>query len=187
MQEQAERTLAPDLTPSPLPMAQITIYTGPRGGHLEGDEVLARTEAGGPPRRRQRQPSWPCWPGSCLASGATPTIPDRFFQIYEISPVVLIEVSHFLSSIPGPGAGAATSGLRARRTGPGGPRSGTLLVAARWLCSRLAWRGAGPGAFAALCCSFHGRDRGCRAWRTPGWLTRPYNFSLFLRNRYGLF
>ncbi|MBP7651693.1 MAG: oxacillin resistance protein FmtC, partial [Phenylobacterium sp.] len=36
-----------------------------------------------------------------VASGATPSVPDRFLRLYQVTPVYLIEVSHFLSSILG--------------------------------------------------------------------------------------
>ena len=36
-----------------------------------------------------------------LASGATPSEPERFVAIMEFEPVLLIEIGHFLSSILG--------------------------------------------------------------------------------------
>jgi phosphatidylglycerol lysyltransferase len=36
-----------------------------------------------------------------LASGATPSEPYRFMRLLEITPVLLIEVSHFASSVVG--------------------------------------------------------------------------------------
>ncbi len=36
-----------------------------------------------------------------LASGARPSFPTRFIRLAEFKPVILIEISHFLSSVLG--------------------------------------------------------------------------------------
>jgi phosphatidylglycerol lysyltransferase len=111
-----------------------------------------------------------------LASGATPTIPDRFFQIYEIAPVVLIEVSHFLSSILGLVLVLLAFGLRARLDGAWWATLVTLLIASPLaLIKAFAWEEATAlAAFAALLLPFHGafprKARLARMEVTPGWL-----------------
>ena len=111
-----------------------------------------------------------------LASGATPTIPDRFFQIYEVAPVVLIEVSHFLSSILGLVLVLLAFGLRARLDGAWWATLVTLLIASPLaLIKAFAWEEATAlAAFAALLLPFHGafprKARLARMEVTPGWL-----------------
>lgn len=111
-----------------------------------------------------------------LASGATPTIPDRFFQIYEVSPVVLIEVSHFLSSILGLVLVLLAFGLRARLDGAWWATLATLIVASPLaLLKAFAWEEAlALALFAAALLPFHGafprKARLLSMEVTPGWL-----------------
>lgn len=115
-----------------------------------------------------------------LASGATPTIPDRFFQIYEISPVVLIEVSHFLSSILGLVLVLLAFGLKARLDGAWWATLVTLLIASPLaLFKAFAWEEATTLAlFAALLLPFHGafprKARLLSMEVTPGWLISAF-------------
>ncbi|MBS0489539.1 phosphatidylglycerol lysyltransferase domain-containing protein [Phenylobacterium sp.] len=115
-----------------------------------------------------------------LASGATPTIPDRFFQIYEISPVVLIEVSHFLSSILGLVLVLLAFGLRARLDGAWWATLVTLIVASPLaLLKAFAWEEAlALALFAALLLPFHGafprKARLLSMEVTPGWLISAF-------------
>lgn len=111
-----------------------------------------------------------------LASGATPTIPDRFFQLYEFAPVFLIEVSHFLSSILGLVLVLLAFGLKARLDGAWWAAMATLLLASPLaLFKAFAWEEAALlAAFAALLAPFHGafprKARLARMEVTPGWL-----------------
>jgi len=65
-----------------------------------------------------------------LASGATPSVPERFMRLYEVTPVLLIEISHFLSSVLGLVLVLLAFGLRARLDGAWGATLAVLLVAA---------------------------------------------------------
>ena len=65
-----------------------------------------------------------------LASGATPSVPERFMRLYEVTPVLLIEVSHFLSSILGLVLVLLAFGLRARLDGAWAATLAALLIAA---------------------------------------------------------
>ena len=65
-----------------------------------------------------------------VASGATPSVPDRFLRLYQVTPVYLIEVSHFLSSILGLTLVMLAFGLRAKLDGAWAATLGALLLAA---------------------------------------------------------
>jgi len=65
-----------------------------------------------------------------LASGATPSVPERFIALYEVTPAALIEVSHFISSILGLVLVMLAFGLRARLDGAWGATIATVLIAA---------------------------------------------------------
>src|SRR5690349_5690401 len=65
-----------------------------------------------------------------LASGATPSEPDRFVTILKFEPVLLIEVGHFVSSILGLVLVMLAFGLRARLDGAWAATMIVLLVAA---------------------------------------------------------
>lgn len=111
-----------------------------------------------------------------LASGATPTIPDRFLRIYEVTPVVLIEISHFLSSILGLILVMLAFGLRARLDGAWGATVATLLIASPLaLLKAFAWEEAATLAlFAVVLIPLHGafprKARLSQMEITPGWL-----------------
>jgi lysylphosphatidylglycerol synthetase-like protein (DUF2156 family) len=115
-----------------------------------------------------------------LASGATPTIPDRFVQLYEVAPVYLIEVSHFLSSILGLVLVLLAFGLKARLDGAWWATMATLLIASPLaLFKAFAWEEAALlAAFAALLSPFHGafprKARLARMEVTPGWLISAF-------------
>ena len=111
-----------------------------------------------------------------LASGATPTIPDRYLRVYEVTPVVLIEVSHFLSSILGLVLVLLAFGLKAKLDGAWGATVATLLIASPLaLLKAYAWEEATALAlFAVMLLPFHGafprQSRLLRMEVTPGWL-----------------
>ena len=60
-----------------------------------------------------------------LASGATPSVPDRFVKIMAFEPVLLIEIGHFVSSVLGLVLVMLAFGLRGRL---GGAWAATILV-----------------------------------------------------------
>lgn len=65
-----------------------------------------------------------------LASGATPSEPVRFMRLIQITPVYLIEASHFLSSIAGLALVMLAFGLRARLDAAWAATMGILVLAA---------------------------------------------------------
>ncbi|HEY0650554.1 phosphatidylglycerol lysyltransferase domain-containing protein [Phenylobacterium sp.] len=65
-----------------------------------------------------------------IASAATPSIPARFIRLIEFEPVILIEVSHFVSSVLGLVLVMLAFGLRARLDAAWAATLVTLLVAA---------------------------------------------------------
>lgn len=65
-----------------------------------------------------------------IASAATPSIPARFIRLIEFEPVVLIEISHFVSSVLGLVLVMLAFGLRARLDAAWAATLVTLLVAA---------------------------------------------------------
>jgi phosphatidylglycerol lysyltransferase len=65
-----------------------------------------------------------------LASGATPSEPYRFMRLLEITPVLLIEVSHFASSVVGLALVLLAFGLRARLDAAWAATMATLLLGA---------------------------------------------------------
>jgi phosphatidylglycerol lysyltransferase len=111
-----------------------------------------------------------------LASGATPSIPDRFIRLYEVTPVILIEVSHFLSSILGVVLVLLAFGLKARLDAAWGAAVATLLASALMaLLKGLAWEEAATLALlAVLILPLHGafprKARLSSMELTPGWL-----------------
>ena len=64
-----------------------------------------------------------------LASGATPSEPVRFMRLIQITPVILIETSHFLSSILGLMLVMLAFGLRARLQAAWAATIGAALLA----------------------------------------------------------
>ena len=111
-----------------------------------------------------------------LASGATPTIPDRYLQLYEVAPVVLIEVSHFLSSIMGLALVLIAFGLKARLDAAWGAAVAALLISAPLaLLKAYAWEEAAAlVVLAAVMIPLHGaftrKARLSQMEVTPGWL-----------------
>src|SRR5689334_13243498 len=65
-----------------------------------------------------------------LASGATPSVPGRFMRLMAVTPVLLIEVSHFLSSVMGLVLVLLAFGLRSRLDAAWGATLAALAVAA---------------------------------------------------------
>jgi glycosyltransferase 2 family protein len=65
-----------------------------------------------------------------LASGATPSIPGRFIRLMEFEPALLIEISHFVSSVLGLVLVMLAFGLRARLDAAWAATLVTLLIAA---------------------------------------------------------
>ncbi|MDP3854788.1 bifunctional lysylphosphatidylglycerol flippase/synthetase MprF [Phenylobacterium sp.] len=111
-----------------------------------------------------------------LASGATPSIPDRFLALYKVTPVVLIEVSHFLSSIMGLVLVLLAFGLRARLDAAWAAAVAVLLVTAPLaLLKGFAWEEAAALALmAVVLIPLHGafprKARLSSMEVTPGWL-----------------
>ncbi|HEY2356791.1 MAG TPA: bifunctional lysylphosphatidylglycerol flippase/synthetase MprF [Phenylobacterium sp.] len=111
-----------------------------------------------------------------LASGATPSEPERFMRLIQITPVYLIEAAHFLSSILGLALVLLAFGLRARLDAAWGATMGALLLAASLaLLKGFNWEEAAAlVALALLLAPFHGAfPRNSRLTRmeiTPGWL-----------------
>ena len=65
-----------------------------------------------------------------LASAATPSIPSRFIRLMEFEPAILIEISHFVSSVLGLVLVMLAFGLRARLDAAWAATLVTLLIAA---------------------------------------------------------
>jgi phosphatidylglycerol lysyltransferase len=65
-----------------------------------------------------------------LASGATPSVPGRFMSLMAVAPVLLIEISHFVSSVLGLALVMLAFGLRARLDAAWAATVATLLAAA---------------------------------------------------------
>ncbi|MDE2487358.1 MAG: bifunctional lysylphosphatidylglycerol flippase/synthetase MprF, partial [Alphaproteobacteria bacterium] len=111
-----------------------------------------------------------------LASGATPSEPERFMRLLAIAPVYLIEASHFLSSILGLALVLLAFGLRARLDAAWFATMVVLLLAAPLaLLKGLNWEEtAALATLAALMAPFRGafprRARLSRMEITPGWL-----------------
>lgn len=111
-----------------------------------------------------------------LASGVTPSEPYRFMRLLAITPVFLIEVSHFASSIVGLVLVLLAFGLRARLDAAWGATMAALLLAAPLaLLKGFNWEEATLLiALAVLLAPFHGAfPRTARLSRmeiTPGWL-----------------
>ncbi|HEY3696597.1 bifunctional lysylphosphatidylglycerol flippase/synthetase MprF [Phenylobacterium sp.] len=65
-----------------------------------------------------------------LASGATPSVPGRFVELMAVAPVLLIEISHFLSSVMGLALVLLAFGLRSRLDAAWAATLTALLAAA---------------------------------------------------------
>jgi len=111
-----------------------------------------------------------------LASGATPSEPERFMRLIQITPVYLIEAAHFLSSILGLALVLLAFGLRARLDAAWAATMAVLLLAATLaLLKGFNWEEtAALAALAVLLAPFRGAfPRSSRLTRmeiTPGWL-----------------
>jgi len=111
-----------------------------------------------------------------LASGATPSVPERFIALYEVTPAALIEVSHFISSILGMVLVMLAFGLRARLDGAWAATIATVLIAAPLaLLKGFVWEETAAliGIAAALLpfrAAFPRKAQLTRMEVTPGWL-----------------
>ena len=111
-----------------------------------------------------------------IASAATPSIPARFIRLIEFEPVILIEVSHFVSSVPGLVLVMLAFGLRARLDAAWAATLVTLLVAAPLsLVKGFVWEETALllGLAALLAPFHHAFPRKAALTRmevTPGWL-----------------
>ena len=111
-----------------------------------------------------------------LASGVTPSEPYRFMRLLAITPVFLIEVSHFASSVVGLVLVLLAFGLRARLDAAWGATMAALLLAAPLaLLKGFNWEEAALLiTLAVLLAPFHGAfpriARLSRMEITPGWL-----------------
>lgn len=115
-----------------------------------------------------------------LASGAMPSEPMRFVRLLEITPVILIEISHFLDSVLGLALVLVAFGLRARLDAAWAATMVLLLAAASLsLLKGLNWEETvALVALAALLAPFRGAfPRTARLSRmevTPGWLVSAF-------------
>jgi phosphatidylglycerol lysyltransferase len=111
-----------------------------------------------------------------LASSATPSIPLRFMKLMEVTPVYLIEASHFLSSILGLALILLAFGLRARLDAAWGATLGVLVAAAPLaLLKGFVWEESAALLVLAVLLlpvhqAFPRRARLSRMEITPGWL-----------------
>jgi phosphatidylglycerol lysyltransferase len=111
-----------------------------------------------------------------VASGATPSEPYRFMRLLAITPVFLIEISHFASSVMGLVLVLLAFGLRARLGAAWGATMAALLIAAPLaLLKGFNWEeSATLVALALLLAPVRGAfPRSARLTRmeiTPGWL-----------------
>ena len=115
-----------------------------------------------------------------LASGATPSVPGRFVRLIAVTPVWLVEVSHFASSVMGLALVLLAFGLRARLDAAWGASVVALLIAAPLaLLKAFALEEAAVLAtLAVLLLPLHGAfPRTARLSRmeiTPGWLLSAF-------------
>ena len=111
-----------------------------------------------------------------VASGATPSEPYRFMRLLEITPVLLIEVSHFASSVLGLVLVLLAFGLRARLDAAWAATMAALLLAAPLaLLKGFNWEEAAAliALFVLLAPFRRAFPRSARLTRmeiTPGWL-----------------
>ncbi|HEX3701000.1 MAG TPA: GNAT family N-acetyltransferase [Phenylobacterium sp.] len=111
-----------------------------------------------------------------LASGATPSLPERFMRLLEVAPIFLVEASHFISSVLGLALILLAFGLRARLDAAWWSALVVLVVAAPLaLLKGLNWEEtAALLTLAVLLAPFHAafprRARLTRMEVTPGWL-----------------
>ncbi|HYD46356.1 MAG TPA: bifunctional lysylphosphatidylglycerol flippase/synthetase MprF [Phenylobacterium sp.] len=111
-----------------------------------------------------------------LASGATPSEPVRFARLLEITPVILIEISHFVSSIFGLVLVLLAFGLRARLDAAWAATLAILALAApNTLLKGFNWEETAALvvlalALAPLHAAFPRKARLSQMEITPGWL-----------------
>ncbi len=111
-----------------------------------------------------------------LTSGARPSIPTRFVRVMSIEPVILIEISHFISSVLGLVFVLLAFGLRARLDGAWFATMVCALIAAPLsLVKGFVWEETTVllGLALALAPFHHAFPRKSRVSRmevTPGWL-----------------
>jgi phosphatidylglycerol lysyltransferase len=111
-----------------------------------------------------------------LASGATPSEPVRFMRLIQITPVYVIEASHFLSSIAGLALVMLAFGLRARLDAAWAATMGVLVLSASLaLFKGFNWEETATLlGIAVLLAPFRGAfprvSRLTRMEITPGWL-----------------
>lgn len=115
-----------------------------------------------------------------LASAATPSEPTRFVRVLAIEPVLLIEVSHFLSSVFGLILVMLAFGLRARIDSAWAATMVTLIVAAPLsLVKGFIWEETAvliglAAALAPFRSAFPRKSRLSRMEITPGWLVSAF-------------
>ena len=115
-----------------------------------------------------------------LASAATPSEPTRFVRVMAIEPVLLIEVSHFLSSVFGLILVMLAFGLRARIDSAWAATMVTLIVAAPLsLVKGFIWEETAvliglAAALAPFRSAFPRKSRLSRMEITPGWLVSAF-------------
>jgi phosphatidylglycerol lysyltransferase len=124
-----------------------------------------------------------------LASGATPSEPSRFIRLLAVEPPVLIEISHFLSSILGLVLVLLAFGLRARLDAAWTATQGVLIAAALLALSKgFNWEESAVlmGAFGVIF-PFHGafprKARLSRMEITPGWWLSAFAVLVGVRQR----
>lgn len=111
-----------------------------------------------------------------LASGARPSLPTRFIRLVDFEPAILIEISHFLSSVLGLVLVMLAFGLRSRLDGAWWATLATLLVAAPLsIVKGIVWEESALllGLAVLLAPFHHAFPRSARLSRmevTPGWL-----------------
>jgi glycosyltransferase 2 family protein len=115
-----------------------------------------------------------------LASGATPSQPERFIRLMALEPVVLIEIGHFVSSVLGLVLVMLAFGLRSRLDAAWTAALVVLLIAAPLsLVKGFIWEETAllVGAAALLAPFHHAFPRSARLSRmevTPGWLVSAF-------------
>lgn len=111
-----------------------------------------------------------------MASGATPSVPERFIRLMDLVPVVVIEIDHFLSSVIGLALVMLAFGLRSRLDAAWAATLLTLVLAAPVaLLKGFNWEEATAlivlaVALAPFRTAFPRQARLSRMEITPGWL-----------------
>ena len=111
-----------------------------------------------------------------MASAATPSVPTRFLALLEVAPVLLIELSHFLSSVAGLVLVLLAFGLRSRLDAAWTATMVVLAIAMPLtllkgiVWEETAWLAALMLALAPFRAAFGRQARLTRMEITPGWL-----------------